>query len=397
MNATILIIDDEENARQNIGAFLTARGYEVIGAATLQEAKDRLRQGDMDIILLDVQLPDGYGPSLLEDIALLPMRPPVILITAYGDVDMAVEAMKSGAHDFLQKPIQLAQLEKSILRALEIVAMRRELVHLRNTQHAELDFIVGKNPAMTTLLDQTYRAAAACVSVLITGETGTGKEVLARAIHSMGPRGNKAATSRPFVAINCAAIQPTVLESELFGYEAGAFTSAEKRKHGLMEIADGGILFLDEISSMPLDMQAKLLRVLEEHAFRRVGGTALIHVDIQLIAASNRDLPGMMAEGKFREDLFYRLKVVDLHIPPLRERKEDIPEMVGLFIRQNNPRMGLNISGITPRAMDVLKAHRWPGNIRELRNVIERAMLFCDDPVIDISHLPPDMVRKAGL
>jgi DNA-binding NtrC family response regulator len=397
MNATILIIDDEENARQNIGAFLTARGYEVIGAATLQEAKDRLRQGDMDIILLDVQLPDGYGPSLLEDIALLPMRPPVILITAYGDVDMAVEAMKSGAHDFLQKPIQLAQLEKSILRALEIVAMRRELVHLRNTQHAELDFIVGKNPAMTTLLDQTYRAAAACVSVLITGETGTGKEVLARAIHSMGPGGNKAATSRPFVAINCAAIQPTVLESELFGYEAGAFTSAEKRKHGLMEIADGGILFLDEISSMPLDMQAKLLRVLEEHAFRRVGGTALIHVDIQLIAASNRDLPGMMAEGKFREDLFYRLKVVDLHIPPLRERKEDIPEMVGLFIRQNNPRMGLNISGITPRAMDVLKAHHWPGNIRELRNVIERAMLFCDDPVIDISHLPPDMVRKAGL
>lgn len=397
MNATILIIDDEENARQNIGAFLTARGYEVIGAATLQEAKDRLRQGDMDIILLDVQLPDGYGPSLLEDIALLPMRPPVILITAYGDVDMAVEAMKSGAHDFLQKPIQLAQLEKSILRALEIVAMRRELVHLRNTQHAELDFIVGKNPAMTTLLDQTYRAAAACVSVLITGETGTGKEVLARAIHSMGPGGNKAATSRPFVAINCAAIQPTVLESELFGYEAGAFTSAEKRKHGLMEIADGGILFLDEISSMPLDMQAKLLRVLEEHAFRRVGGTSLIHVDIQLIAASNRDLPGMMAEGKFREDLFYRLKVVDLHIPPLRERKEDIPEMVGLFIRQNNPRMGLNISGITPRAMDVLKAHHWPGNIRELRNVIERAMLFCDDPVIDISHLPPDMVRKAGL
>lgn len=397
MNATILIIDDEENARQNIGDFLSARGYEVIGAATLHEAKDRLRQADIDIVLLDVQLPDGYGPSIMEDIALLPMRPPVILITAYGDIEMAVEAMRSGAHDFLQKPIQLAQLEKSILRALEIVAMRRELIHLRNSQHAALDFIVGKSPAMTILLDQASRAAAACVSVLITGETGTGKEILARAIHSMGPRGNKDADSRPFVAINCAAIQPTVLESELFGYEAGAFTGADKRKHGLMEIADGGILFLDEISSMPVDMQAKLLRVLEERAFRRVGGTALIHVDIQLIAASNRDLPGMMAEGKFREDLFYRLKVVDLHMPPLRERKEDIPEMVGLFIRQNNPRMGLNISGITSRGLDVLKAHYWPGNIRELRNVIERAMLFCDDPVIDISHLPPDMVRKAGL
>ena len=241
MNATLLIIDDEENARQNIGAFLTTRGYEVIGAANLKEAKEKLQQGDIDIVLLDVQLPDGYGPSILEDIALLPMRPPVILITAYGDVEMAVEAMRSGAHDFLQKPIQLAQLEKSILRALEIVAMRRELVHLRNTQHAELDFIIGKSPAMTTLLDQASRAAAACVSVLITGETGTGKEVLARAIHSMGPGGMKVADSRPFVAINCAAIQPTVLESELFGYEAGAFTGAEKRKHGLMEIADGGI------------------------------------------------------------------------------------------------------------------------------------------------------------
>lgn len=397
MNATILIIDDEENARQNIGTFLNARGYEVVGVATLQEAKEKLRQEDVDIVLLDVQLPDGYGPSLMDDIALLPMRPPVILITAYGDIEMAVEAMRSGAHDFLQKPIQLAQLEKSILRALEIVSMRRELIHMRNTQHAELDFIVGKSQAMKILMDQAYRAAVANVSVLITGETGTGKEVLARAIHSMGARSGKAATSRPFVAINCAAIQPTVLESELFGHEAGAFTDADKRKHGLMEIADGGILFLDEIASMPLDMQAKLLRVLEERAFRRVGGTALIHVDIQLIAASNRDLPAMMAEGKFREDLYYRLKVVDLHMPPLRERKEDIPELVGLFIRQNNPRMGLNISGITPHALEVLKAHHWPGNIRELRNVIERAMLFCDDPVIDICHLPPDIVRKAGL
>jgi two-component system response regulator AtoC len=396
MNATILIVDDEENARQNIGSFLTTRGYEVVGAATLLEAKEKLRHEDIDIVLLDVQLPDGYGPSLMDDIALLPMRPPVILITAYGDIEMAVEAMRSGAHDFLQKPIQLAQLEKSILRALEIVAMRRELAHLRNSQHAELDFVVGKSPAMITLLDQAYRAASACVSVLITGETGTGKEVLARAIHSVGPRGSKSTTSRPFVAINCAAIQPTVLESELFGYEAGAFTGADKRKHGLIEIADEGILFLDEISSMPVDMQAKLLRVLEERSFRRVGGTAVIKVDIQLIAASNRDLQAMMADGKFREDLYYRLKVVDLHIPPLRDRKEDIPDLVGLFIRQNNPRMGLNISGITPRALEALKAYHWPGNIRELRNVIERAMLFCDDPVIDISHLPPDMIKKAG-
>jgi transcriptional regulator with PAS, ATPase and Fis domain len=244
---------------------------------------------------------------------------------------------------------------------------------------------------MKNLLDQAQRAAAASVSVLITGETGTGKEVLATAIHQMGPRANQ-----PFIAVNCAAIQSTVLESELFGYEAGAFTGAEKRKHGLMEVADGGVLFLDEIASMPVDMQAKLLRALEERAFRRVGGTNLIRVDVQIVAASNRNLPALIAEGQFREDLFYRLKVVDLHLPPLRERREEIPDLVGIFIRQNNPRMGLNIRDVTPRAMQRLVSHTWPGNIRELRNIIERAMLFCDDEQIDLPHLPAELIPKAA-
>jgi DNA-binding NtrC family response regulator len=390
MSLTVLIVDDEENARRNIGSYLTTRGYEVIDSATLAEARTVMRRGDADIILLDVQLPDGYGPTLLEDSLHLSARPPVILITAYGDIDMAVDAMKSGAHDFLQKPIQLTQLEKSIQRAGEIVAMRRELSHLRQQQQQQVDFIVGKTPIMRALVDQAHRAAAASVSVLITGETGTGKEVLARAILAMGPRANK-----PFMAINCAAIQTTVLESELFGYEAGAFTGADKRKHGLMEVADGGILFLDEISSMPVDMQAKLLRAIEERAFRRVGGTNLIHVDVQVLAASNRDLPTQISEGKFREDLYYRLKVVNLHLPPLRERKGDIPQLVGLFITRNNPRMGLNIHDLTPRAMQALVHHNWPGNIRELRNAIERAMLFCDGPSIEIDHLPPE-VAEAG-
>ena len=237
------------------------------------------------------------------------------------------------------------------------------------------------------VFQQAQRAANTSVSVLITGETGTGKEVLANAIHQMGPRANQ-----PFIAINCAAIQSTMLEAELFGYEAGAFTGAEKRKLGLMEVADGGILFLDEISSIPVEMQAKLLRALEERAFRRVGGTNLIRIDVQILAASNRDLLAMMADGRFREDVYYRLKVVDLHLPPLRERKEDIPELVGAFIRQNNPRMGLNITDLTPRAMQALIAHAWPGNIRELRNVIERAMLFCDDPAIDLPHLPAELL-----
>jgi DNA-binding NtrC family response regulator len=389
MSATILVVDDEENARLIITQFLTPKGYEVIGAASLSEAREQIRRGEADVILLDVQLPDGYGPSLLEETARMAVRPPILLITAYGDIDMAVDAMKNGAHDFLQKPIQLARLEESIKRAVEVVAMRRELVHLRNAQRHGQDFVIGSSLEMKILLEQARRAAGAAVSVLVTGETGSGKEVLAHYIHDNGPRIDK-----PFIAINCAAIQPTMLEAELFGYEAGAFTGAEKRKPGLLEVADGGILFLDEIASMPLDIQAKLLRVLEERAFRRVGGTTLIKIDVQVLAASNRPLNKMISEGLFREDLYYRLKVVDLHIPPLRERAGDILELAGFFVRQNNARMGLNITDITPRAVEALRAYAWPGNARELRNAMERAMLFCDDPAIDVMHLPSDVINK---
>jgi two-component system response regulator AtoC len=389
MTATILVVDDEENARKNIGAYLSKRSYEVLYAGNLKDAREILNQGSADIILLDVQLPDGYGPDLLEETARQPINPPVILITAFGDIEMAVEAMKNGAHDFLQKPIEFGRLEQSILRAKEIIAMRRELNHLRREQRQQINFVIGKNSTMQALVNQAQRAAIASVSVLITGETGTGKEVLTRAIHQMGPRVNK-----PFIAINCAAIQSTVLESELFGYEAGAFTGAQKRKHGLMEVADEGVLFLDEISSMPVDMQAKLLRALEERAFRRVGGTTMIKVDVQIVAASNRNLRVLIEEGKFREDLYYRLKVVDLDIPPLRERKEDIPEFVGLFIGTFNAQMGLNINNVSPRVLSALAAHSWPGNVRELKNVIERAMLFCDDDMIDIQHLSSEFTKK---
>lgn len=386
MSFSVLIVDDEENARSFIATFLKSQGYEVFDVATLKDAKKHIESGEADIIVLDVQLPDGYGPSLLEDTARLPLPPPIILITAYGDIEMAVEAMKNGAHDFLPKPIQLSQLENTIRRAAENLAMRRELAHLRKTQNQANDYIIGNSPAMKIVYDQAQRAAAASVSVLITGETGTGKEVLAKAIKLMGPRAQK-----PFIPENCAAIQSNLLESELFGYEKGAFTGAEKRKPGLMEVADGGILFLDEISSMPVDMQAKLLRALEDGTFRRVGGDNTLRVDVQVIAASNRDLKALMTEGKFRDDLYYRLKVVDLHLPPLRERKVDIPKLVGLFIRKLNPQMGLNITDVTPRAMKALMKHDWPGNIRELRNVIERAMLFCDDAAIDLSHLPNEI------
>jgi len=309
------------------------------------------------------------------------------MITGYGNIEMAVEAMKIGAHDFLTKPIKnLESLERSIKRAAEIVQIRQELRHIRMNQQQANNFVIGQSKEFLLTIDQAFKAAKASVSVLITGETGTGKEVLAKFIHQSGPRADK-----PFIAINCAAIQPTVLESELFGYEAGAFTGAEKRKHGLMEIADSGILFLDEISSMPTDIQAKLLRAIEERSFRRVGGTASINVDVQIIAASNRDIKAMIADGKFREDLYYRLKVVDLHLIPLRERKKDIPELVGFFINKFNMQMGKNIVDVTPEALNMLINYPWPGNIRELSNVIQRAMLFCDGEKITLADLPLDI------
>lgn len=389
MSITVLIVDDEDNARQNISDYLTPLGYEVLGAATLAEARIFLQRGDGDVVLLDVSLPDGYGPSLLYETENQPMRPPIIIITAHGDIDMAVDAMKNGAHDFLTKPIQLTQLESSIQRAVEGVRMRRELAHFRETQKSHLDFVKGNNPEVQNMMDFAQRAAQAQASVLITGETGVGKDVLAQYIHLSGPRANK-----PFIAINCAAIQSTVLESELFGYEAGAFTSAEKRKIGLMEVADGGILFLDEISSMPLDIQAKLLRAIEENAFRRVGGTTLIKVDVQLIAASNRNLKQMIENQEFRQDLYYRLKVVDLHLPPLRDRKEDIPELVGYFVRERNQKMGHNVENVSPRAMEALKKYDWPGNIRELSHAIEHAILFSDGRTIDLPDLPSDITKQ---
>ncbi|HAL17792.1 MAG TPA: hypothetical protein DCP32_13930 [Anaerolineaceae bacterium] len=389
MSITVLIVDDEDNARANISEYLTPLNYEVLGAATLAEARKFLQRGDGDVVVLDVSLPDGYGPSLLYETANMPTRPPIIIITAHGDIEMAVDAMKNGAHDFLSKPFKLDQLETSIQRAFETVRMRRELAHFREVQKNNLDFVQGQNPEFKRMLEFAQRAGQMQVSVLITGETGVGKDVLAQYIHASGPRANK-----PYIAINCAAIQSTVLESELFGYEAGAFTSAEKRKHGLMEVADGGVLFLDEISSMPLDMQAKLLRAIEESAFRRVGGTTLIKVDVQLLAASNRNLKDMIAAEEFRSDLYYRLKVVDMHLPPLRERKDDIPELVGFFLRRRNVKMGQNVENISPRAMEALMSYNWPGNIRELSHAIEHAILFSDGQTIDLPDLPSDIAHK---
>jgi DNA-binding NtrC family response regulator len=386
MSLSVLIVDDEENARQFLGELLATKSYNVIGVGTLGEAREHLMKGDADIVLLDIQLPDGYGPNLLYETSSMPGRPPIIMITGFGDIETAVDAMKNGAHDFLTKPVDFAQLEKSLQRAGEVVIMRRELDHYREAMSQKVDFVVGDSPRVKTVIAHALKAADAQVSVLITGETGTGKDILAQYIHASGPRAGK-----PFIAINCAAIQNTMLESELFGYEAGAFTSAERRKPGLMEVADGGILFLDEISSMSLDIQAKLLRAIEDQSFRRVGGTNLIKVDVQILAASNRDLPRMIRENQFREDLYYRLNIVDLNLPPLRERKEDIPELVGFFLRATNMRQGKNVMEVTPLAMEAMQRYDWPGNIRELSNAIERAVIFCDGKSVDLPDLPRDV------
>jgi DNA-binding NtrC family response regulator len=380
---SVLVVDDEENARKNISTYLNASGYEAMEADSIKSAKIQLNEHDIDMVILDVDLKDGKGTDLLVELNSLPVRIPVIMITGYGDIEMAVDAMKNGAHDFITKPIDFDNLTASLERGGEIIQMRRELNHLRQSQLSTDNFIVGQTEEMKRLVEYAQKAAEKSVSVLITGETGTGKEVLALFIHENSPRKDK-----PFMAISCASIQPTVLESELFGHEKGSFTGADARKIGLMEIADGGFLFLDEISSMPTDIQAKLLRALEERAFRRVGGEKLIHVDIHLIAASNRDLKQMIAEGQFREDLYYRLKVVDLNLPPLVQRKNDIPDLVGYFISVFNLKMGLNVTGISSDALTALKNHTWEGNIRELKNAIERAMLFCDGETIHKVDLP---------
>ena len=389
MSITVMIVDDEENTRVNLEALVKDEGYKTITAATYAEALAQVKEGNADIVLLDMQLPDGYGPNLLVEIASLPYQPPVIMITGYGDIETAVEIMKSGAMDFLTKPLDFQRLIQSLKRASDLVMMKQELEQLRSESASSADFIVGNSQRMKDVVELASRAAQRKANVLISGETGTGKDVLAKHIYKVGTRSHN-----KFVSINCAAIQPTMLEIELFGYEPNSFTgAAQKRKIGLMETADNGILFLNEISSMPLELQAKLLTAIESQSFYRVAGTEPVKVDVQVISASNQDLHQMMAENRFREDLYYRLKVVEIELPPLRERKEDIPELVGYFIRHFNMHIPMNVRAIEPLALEALQNHTWRGNIRELSNSIERAMIFCDGETIKLTDLPLEIAR----
>jgi len=392
MSFTILIVDDEENARRNYTDFLEAKGYEVMGAATLGEARKILPSGEVDIVLLDVNLPDGYGPNLLYETAHMPNKPLIIMITAYGDIEMAVDAMKTGAHDFLTKPIEFSRLEQSILRATEQITMKRELAHYRQSEQKKAEFVVGKNPKMQALVSQAQRAAAMSVSVLITGETGTGKEVLARFIHQSGPRAKKS-----FIAINCAAIQSTVLESELFGYEKGDFTGADKGgKPGKFEIANKGTIFLDEIGDMPLHLQVKLLHAIQNRQIDRIGGISPIDVDVRIIAATNKDLDAMIKMKEFREDLYFRLNVIPLNIPPLRSRPGDTELLLNYALQKFTDLLNKSIEGFSGEAIELLMRYDWPGNVRELENVVEYAVNMETDSQISAGNLPDRVCRVDG-
>lgn len=384
---SVLVVDDEPTPRTFICQLLAEKGYTTSEADTVASAHAQIDLNQADIVLLDVMLPDGSGLQLLERLSQEQPGLPVIVITGFGDIEMAVEAMQAGAQDFVTKPIEATRLLKALTRATASVSLRRELEHLRQSRRAEHNWVIGQTPAMKRVLETVERAAPTQASILLGGESGTGKEVIANAIHQLSPR-----KSQPFVALNCAAIPDQLLESELFGHEPNAFSGAgPKRKLGLIEVADGGTLFLDEIASMKPDLQAKLLRVTEERAIWRVGGIHPVKVDVRLISASNRNLPALIEEGKFREDLYWRLKVVPIDLPPLRDRRDDIPALAGFFLDKYNREMGKCISTLHPRAMEALRTYDWPGNIRQLRNAIENAVLFCDGDLIEIGHLPTEI------
>ena len=387
MTATILLVEDDANARSFMAPVLKADGYEVREAETLAAAHRALDRSEADIVVLDVELPDGYGPSLLDRISREMPGMPVIVVTGFGNIEMAVEAMKAGARDFIQKPIEMARLRGAVAKAAETVDLMRELNHLRVSRSPIDEWVLGETPVMKRIANDLSRVAPTAATVLITGESGTGKEVIAGAVHKLSPRGPKA-----WVAVNCANFTETLLDSELFGYEAGSFTSATKRKDGLFVTASGSTLFLDEISTMRPELQAKLLRVLEDRSVRRIGGSTEQKVDVRIVAASNRSLPDMVKAQTFREDLYHRLNVVEINLPPLRERKDDLPALVGFFIRKYNREMGRSVQGVGPHVMDALRAYDWPGNIRQLRNSVERAMVFCDGDTLEIGHFGPDIM-----
>ncbi|MCA9756375.1 MAG: sigma-54-dependent Fis family transcriptional regulator [Candidatus Eisenbacteria bacterium] len=397
MPASILIVDDQESLRHFVERALTDEGYSVRTAGDGAKAVQEFQSEIPDLALLDLRLPDTTGIDLLARFKAEVPELPVIMMTAFGEIETAVEAMKLGAFDFLTKPVNLEQVKLIVEKALESVRMWRELEHHRRQGRDQFsrDFVRGSSPKIQQVYDTIDKVAGSdSTTVLITGESGTGKQIIANLIHAQSPRGKK-----PFLEVNCAAIPRELLESELFGHERGAFTDARTQKQGLLELADGGTLFLDEVGELPLNLQVKLLTVLESMTFRRVGGTRDIKVDVRIVSATNQDLEQMVANGGFREDLYYRLMVVPIRMPSLRERREDVVLLASHFIHDFSKTFHKRFQRLSEEAKRKLLEYPWPGNIRELRNVCERTVLLEDGDIVEADQLRlgnPDAAARSG-
>jgi two-component system response regulator HydG len=390
-NSRVLVVDDEPSARTGLERLLKDEGFEITTAADGQQALERIGDVAPEVIVTDLKMPGMDGLALLAKVRELDPTLPVIVMTAFGEVQTAVAAMRAGAEDYLTKPIDVDALLVSIERALERRDLRVEAENLRRQlrekNDAGLDGLVGSSPAMQRVYATARQVAPSRATVLITGESGTGKGEVARAIHAMSPRAKK-----PFVTLQCASLAESILESELFGHERGAFTGADKQRIGRIEQANGGSLFLDEIGEIPPPLQVKLLRVLQERELERVGGNTTVKVDVRVIAATNRDLQKDVKDGRFREDLYYRLRVIQIEVPALRERGSDVMALAHHFLGRFSEENHKRIIGFTDGARSRLLAHRWPGNVRELENAIERAVVLCENERIDLPDLPPDLV-----
>ena len=387
---TVLVVENEANMRRVLTALLRRNGYRTLEAGDGEAALEQLEGERVDAVLSDLKMPRMNGLELVEHMRKRFRPIPVILLTAHGTIGSAVEALKQGAFDYLTKPFDPEEIRQVVSKAVRTRALQ-ESETIADSEEDPEQLLRGESPALRSVKRMLLRVAPTPATVLISGESGTGKELVARSLHLRSPR-----RSLPFVKINCAAIPEGLLESELFGYEKGAFTGAAARKPGRFELADGGTLFLDEIGEMPLSAQPKLLRAIQEGCFYRVGGTRTITVDVRLVIATNRDLKREVREGRFREDLFYRLNVVPIQLPPLRERREDIPVLARYFVERFAQRLKRTAKEIEPEVLDALAAHSWPGNIRELENVIERMVLLSDQPTLSRRDLPPELLVEPG-
>ncbi|MFO7727936.1 MAG: sigma-54 dependent transcriptional regulator [Desulfonatronovibrio sp.] len=388
MNSQILVIDDEKNYLLILETILSEEGYGVTALNDPQMALDYLDESEVDVIVTDMKMPGISGQDVLEHVRKNYPHIPVLIMTAYGSIDGAVEAMKCGAFDYISKPFSNNELLLSIKKAVMLSRSEQEIILLRQTlaeQHGPHK-LVGRSKPVREVLQMVSKVAPSKSTVLVTGESGTGKELVAKAIHYTSARKNG-----PFISVNCMSLSPGVLESEIFGHEKGSFTGATAMKKGRFELAHGGTLFLDEIGELSADLQVKLLRVLQEKAFERVGGDKTINVDIRLVAATNKDLKQRVEQGYFREDLYYRLNVVNINIPPLRERREDIPVLVAHFMQKLSGQEVQTNRKFTPDALEYLTAYEWPGNVRQLENVVERCMVLAARDIIGVEDLPSEI------